>query len=132
MDVGSLEEGVAVGVQNWSEVLVFLDSQQTNDEDQSLKHITTKLISLLLHDGKQGVEGVCQELRGEEEEEEDLVEMRGGRRRGGANLDNLISRDSCDVLHSFGEVFDRHLPPVQETVEVSCRGGGVSGLCHSV
>ena len=38
-----------------------------------------------------------------------------------ANLDNFISGDLCNVLHHSGQVVGRHLPPVEETMEVSCR-----------
>ena len=38
----------------------------------------------------------------------------------GANLDNLISRDSSDVLHHLRQVLDLHLSPVEESVQVSC------------
>ena len=62
MDVGSLEQSVTVGVQNRSEVLVFLDSQETDDEDQGLKHMASKHGPFLLHYGKQGVERVGQKL----------------------------------------------------------------------
>ena len=38
----------------------------------------------------------------------------------GANLDNLISRDSSDVLDHLRQVLDLHLSPVEESVQVSC------------
>ena len=38
----------------------------------------------------------------------------------GANLDNLISRDSSDVLHHLRQVLDLHLSPVEESVQVRC------------
>ena len=64
VDVGSLEQSVTVGVQNRSEVLVLLNSQETDGEDQGLKHMAAKHVPFLLHYGKQGVECVGQKLWG--------------------------------------------------------------------